>query len=248
MAKKPEKESTEVVNWAEKMAAEAKEVASTERQSVNRINFKSGVMTYMDQALPDNTLDCIIVASVWENVFYKTKWKAGVTTPPACFALGAPSSGTAIMQAHTSVPDSPGPICATCDMFKWESALEGGKGKACAERRRLAVIAVPKKVEDIAEAELATMSIPVTSVKNWANYINKLAAMIGRPSWGVITTVKLIPDSRTQFKVTFEPGATLAGDFLGPVNAKIPLAVSMLLTPYELEGKEEEQETESEKY
>jgi hypothetical protein len=239
-----EKQSTEVVNWEEKLAQEARDVAKTERPSINKINFQSGVMTYMDNAVPDNKLDCIIVASAWEHVFYDTPWEPGVVHPPACFALGVPQGDEPpIMQAHESVPSSPGPICSSCEMFKFGSDLKGGRGKACSERRRLAAIPNVTDPDMIEKAEMAVMSIPVMSVKNWANYINTVAVQHSRPAWGMLTRVSLVPDKKSQFKVTFEAVDKLDNSFLGAVSAKIPMATQALLTPYEVQRKKEVRST-----
>lgn len=242
------KENTEVqaVDWEAQMAAEANAVAKTERVSANRINFQSGVMTYMDQALPDNELDCIIVASAWENVYYVDRWKAGVVKPPACFALGIPhSDGTPpTMIPHEDVPEPQADGCKSCPKFEWGSDPEGGRGKACKEKRRLAVLPAPSSAEDLDGSDMALMTIPVMSVKNWAAYVNQLAATMQRPTWGVLTKVKLVPDAKSQFKVTFEALELLAGDYLPHVHARIDSAVNALMTPYEMSPQEDEEEGE----
>lgn len=243
VAKKQSNEVAET-NWEQEMAAEAQAVAKTERPSVNKINFQSGVMTYMDNALPDNELDGIIVAHVNEHVFYKDKWKPNVVTPPACFALGLPGEE---MIPHDVVPEPIGQTCANCDYFQWGSDLEGGRGKACKERRRLAVLPNVDSIDEIAEAEMATMSLPVMSVRNWANYVNKLSATVQRPPWGVLTKIKLVPDSKSQFRVTFDAVEPLASDFLPAVHARIEGATSALLTPYDMVPQEEQEEGEKNK-
>jgi hypothetical protein len=240
-----EKQSTNVINWEEEMARQARAVAKTERPSINKINFQSGVMTYMDNAVPDNKLDCIIVASAWENVYYTEKYKQGVVSPPKCFALGVPDGeDPPHMVAHDSVPDSPGPVCISCPMFKFNSDPEGGRGKACKERRRLAVIPSVTDPEMVEKAEMAVMSIPVMSIKNWANYVNTVAIQHNRPAWGMLSRVSLVPDKKSQFKVTFESLEPLDTSFLGAISSKIPMATQALLTPYEMEAKEESTEEE----
>lgn len=233
------KEETAVVNWEDQLAQDAKAIAKTERPSINRINFKSGVMTYMDNAMPDNEHDCIIVSHVQEHVFYREKYKAGEVKPPACFALSPPGDR---MRPHENVEDPPGATCDECPMFKWGSDLEGGRGKACSERRRLAVIPVPESEADAKDGEMAIMSIPVMSVKNWANYVNKLAAVMQRPPWGVITKVKLVPDARSQFKVVFDLVGALDSEYLPHVQSRIQVAQSALMTPYEMNPESEEAE------
>ena len=56
---------------------------------------------------------------------------------------------------------------------KIDPRKQGNKGKACKERRRLAIIpAAAIKDGEIAKAELAVLSLPVTSLGNWGNYVN----------------------------------------------------------------------------
>lgn len=234
----------EVANWEEQLAAEARAVAKTERPSINKINFQSGVMTYMDNAIADNTLDCIILSHVQEHVFYREKWKKGVVKPPACFALALPGDK---MRPHEVVQDPPGAACDECPMFKWGSDLEGGRGKACSERRRLAIIPSPSSIDQIQNGDMAVISLPVMSVKNWANYVNRLAATLQRPPWGVFTQVKLVPDSRSQFKVTFETLGVLDNEYLPHVQSRIQVATNALMTPYEMNPEEESEEPEGTK-
>lgn len=245
MAKKPktEKPGTEVTNWEDQLAEEAREVAKTERPSINKIKFTSGIMSYMDTALKDNTLDCIIVACVWENVWYPDKWKANEVKPPGCFALGIPEGGEEpVMIAHDVVINSPGPVCKDCPKFEWASDPEGGRGKACKERRRLAVIPAPANLEDITSSDMAVMSIPVLSVKNWANYVNKLSAASQRPPWGVLTRVSLVPDAKSQFRVKFEAQQPLDSEQLPLVHQRIDSAVASLMIPYEMAPKSAQEE------
>ena len=85
-------------------------------------------------------------------------------------------------------------------MNEWESG-ENGRGKACKNIRKFAAIPADE-AEDLEEAEVRAFTIPVTSVKNWSRYVRTLADM-GRPYWSVVTRVKVSPDKKSQFKVTF---------------------------------------------
>lgn len=247
MAKKQstEEPGTEVTQWEDQMAKDARAVAKTERASVNKIAFKSGIMTYMDSALKDNVLDCVVIAHVKENVYYTDRYKADDVKPPACFALALPDEP---LHPHEDVPTPLAELCASCEMYQWASDPQGGRGKACKERRRLAVIPLPNSVNEIADSELAVMSIPVTSVKNWGNYVNRVAATLQRPPWGVATRIRLVPDAKTQFRVVFELIEPLAGEYLPEIHNKIDLANNALLVPYEMNPEQEEAPAENEKY
>ena len=176
-------------------------------------------------------------------MWYPDKWKANEVKPPGCFALGIPEGGEEpVMNAHDVVIDSPGPVCKDCPKFEWASDPEGGRGKACKERRRLAVIPAPTNLEDITNSDMAVMSIPVLSVKNWANYVNKLSAASQRPPWGVLTRVSLVPDAKSQFKVKFEAQQKLTTEELPLVHQRIDAALASLIIPYEMNPKQKEEE------
>jgi hypothetical protein len=248
------KESSEVatVDWEQEMREAAKNVAKTERTSVGRINIQSGVMTYMDNALPDNTLDAIVVAFGWEHVYYEGRYKQGVVVPPNCFGLGLPTEEgePPTMLPHDAVKWPVHSNCAECPNFEWGSDPDGGRGKACKEKRRLALIPYSGDVVDLVNSEMAVLTVPVTSVKNWGNYVNKLAATVQRPPWGVVTRIKVVPDSRTQFKVTFDTvdDLGLGPDALSAVHSRIAMAEQVIMTPYEMNPEQEQEEEGDKKY
>jgi hypothetical protein len=109
-------------------------------------------------------------------------------------------------------------ICKTCWANEWGSA-ERGKGKACSNRRRLALIPAgtytPVKgggfelevEEDAAHyqsTDVAYMKLPVMSVKGFAAYLKQVAEQFKRPLHGVLTRIYVEPDPKSQFRVKFE--------------------------------------------
>lgn len=243
------KKETGIVKWEEMMKTEAKEVAKTERPSVSRISLQSGIMTYQDTALPDNELICVIAAAIHEQVYYDKPFRQGVVNPPGCFAFGMPGDE---LKAHPDVGERDyGPDCSTCQMNQWGTAKRDGvatRGKACGERRKLATLPLLEKAEEYARAEIAIISLPVMSVANWKNYVNLLSAQYQRPCWGIITKIKVVPDPKTQFKVTFEDVGIIADDFMGPIHDKIESAMGVLMTPYDMTPVEDPKEEGQTKY
>jgi hypothetical protein len=55
----------------------------------------------------------------------------------------------------------------------------------------------------VAAAEVAALRPPVTSIKNYSNYVQTIAATLKRPPLAVVTEIAVVPDAKTQFKVTF---------------------------------------------
>jgi hypothetical protein len=62
--------SNEVVNWAEKLGAEAKEIAARERPRLSFISMKSGMLNVQGIAVPGNHLDCVVVAVTFVREYY----------------------------------------------------------------------------------------------------------------------------------------------------------------------------------
>jgi hypothetical protein len=237
MAKKKASSETGIVSWQDMMATEAKEVAKTERPSVGRISLQSGVMTYEGTPVPDNEMICIVADVIEEQVYYDQPFEPGVVNPPACFAYGEPGS---TMAAHEAVPDRDWEkwgACAGCIMNQWRKPPK--KGKPCGNRRKLAILPGLDNVEDYKTAEIAVLSLPVMSVKNWGTYVNILSAQHQRPCWGVRTKVSVRPDPKSQFRVHFEFEALLEDDFIAAVHAKRDICRNTLMVPYDLTPKEE---------
>lgn len=235
-------ESKELVNWEEKMAAEAKEAAALERPSVTGLSFRSGMMSINDVPVPGNKMDCVIVAAVFENAFFSKPYDANNIVPPDCFAL---SSAKEDLVPHADVPEPVHAQCLGCPNMEWGSDPKpNSRGKACKEKRRLAIIpAVSIKDGEIIKAEIATATLPVTSVRNWGNYVNQVAAEFGRPTWAVLTEISVVPHIKNQFEVKFTCRGLVSTEYLADLNKKTDLALPLLMTPYDMSqlGKEPEQ-------
>ena len=130
--------------------------------------------------------------------------------------------------------------------MKFKSA-PNKKGKACKEKRRLACIPFAKDAEVLASSEMAMLGVPVMSVKNWSVYVNAVSAKYQRPPWGMITRIKVVPDPKSQFRITFAEIEPVDSELLNVIGGRIAAAKTMLQTPYELDPQEEEKEDEDDK-
>lgn len=237
----------DVVSWKDKMAGDAKAVAKSERPETGRISLQSGVMTYEGNVIPNNTLTCVVIASAHENVIYKGDFDPGKVVAPDCFAISLDGKN---MAPHEVVHNPITPTCGPCDMRKFKSA-PNRKGKWCKEKRRLILLPIDKTAsspEDIAEAEMASMTIPVMSVGNWSAYVNQLSTRYDRPPWGVLTEITVVPDPKSQFKVFFKDLTTIEDDAaLGAIHNRIEAAVEFAMTPYDMEMNDGEEQDQKEK-
>ncbi len=232
----------DVVNWKEKLAAEAQEVAKAERPTNSFISLRGGAISYNDQVVPK--LDVVIVAATYERTYYDTPFDSDNLSAPACFAQHTEES---MLMPHEDVPKPIHTECHTCPLSQWGSATTGsGKGQECKIRRKLALL--PYGSEDYAEAELAILAIPPTSGRWFSAYANKLATGAGLPPWAAGTEITTEMDPKTQFKVNFKALEPLAEKHLAPVNGRIEGAEAILLTPYDLSTDDKEAPAESDKY
>ena len=192
---------------AAELAAEAQDAAAQERPSVSKISLKSGVIAYMGAAVPGNALEGILLVGAKWNRYYAGKYDPNNIVNPTCFAIAGVEADE--MAPHENVSEPVNPTCKGCPNLEWGSNPNSpsGRGKACSESRRL--VFLPKdalaSVDAINKAEMAVIDLPVTSVREYANYINSLSVSVKRPMWAVVTRVSLTPDMKTQFKVNFTP-------------------------------------------
>ena len=225
--------SKEIVDWKSALVADAKKTQVAESTGGNFISLKGGRMTYQEQTVPNDQLECIVVANVHERTMYDRPYDPDDTGPPDCFAQ-ATDAGDLV--PHPNVPNPVHPTCRGCPKAEFGTAKQG-KGPACKTYRKLALMPADA---DPASAELAIMRVPPTSVRNFSQYASKVAGATGLPPWGVDTTVGVKPDAKTQFQVTFD-GSKPVGDEtkLAAIFGSIDSAEQMLMTPYDYEEKQD---------
>lgn len=222
----------------ESLAAEAKEAAAAERPSVSRISLKSGVMSYGGQPMPNNSVEAVIVGSSFRNTYYAGRYDPNNIKNPNCFALSTSDEG---MVPDPNVQEPENATCAGCPKNEWGSDPNGGRGKACKQTRRLVIMPANALADKdgndtpdaVKAAELAVMDLPVTSVKNYSQYVNTLSVTAGVPAWAAIGKIQTVPDAKTQFKVLFQamrvvPSVTL----LDAIKTRREEAVRIALEPY----------------
>jgi hypothetical protein len=222
----------QVVNWEEELAKDAKQQAERERPALAAISLRGGIMMYEKIQIPGNKLICIIVASMMQRLYYDKPFDPNKPASPICFAFHDGEDGVP-WTPHEKAHEKQAETCALCPMSEWGSDIKGGRGKACKEVRKLALIPGAES------KEMALLSVPVMSVKNWSNYVNGVAASAKRPPWGVLTEISVHPDARSQFVVKFDLVDLLPESKLAGIYSKIGLAREVLTTPYDYQNPQE---------
>jgi hypothetical protein len=130
-----------------------------------RVSFRGETYDY-----PDPKTMPVIIIGVAENLsktFYADGYVSGNDSPPDCFSLDAITS-------DPSSPNRQAIKCAQCPQNVWGSKTSGGgRAKACADQRRLAVV----PAGDITNESLGgpmLLRLPPTSLANLANYSSLL--------------------------------------------------------------------------
>jgi len=166
------------------------------------LSTKGGVLSYKDNPIAGNSIDVVVLASPVERLFYKSRYDPTKPEGAACFALGPTLSDLKPNAASIEPQHSQ---CVGCPRDQWGSSLSGGKGKACAEKRRLLLMTADSIVDadSVKVAEVAALRTPVTSVKPFATYLQTIASTTKRPLSSVITKISIVPDPKSQFKLQF---------------------------------------------
>lgn len=227
-------ESKAVVNWATELAKHANEAAASQTPSTTNISVRGGHMTLNGVSVPNSELDVVVIANSFENQYYDpTKpFDPDNLQHPICFAQSLTGEDMEPSDKSTQKQSS---LCAPCQWMQWKSDPVRRKGKACKEKQKLALLPAAQLLlpGGIKKAELAVLSLPVTSTGNWANYVNLLRDDHQRPPFAMLTTIRSRPHPRFQLEVTFEVKGFVEEAYLADVLARVQPAQELLLTPYE---------------
>lgn len=248
----PKKEAGKgLQKWDEQLAKYATEAAATEANAgsgLKSFSLKSGVLSFDDVAMPNNEMAVIVLDHVLENTYYVEAYDPENVTPPDAYALGRDEM---TMTWHPdSIPEYAGQLCKDSDINQFGSA-EKGKGKACRNMRRLLMIPAGSfnkqgeltlidDEEHFKTVQPAFMKIPPTSITGWALYVKQLAGALRRPPFAVVTKIKVVPDAKSQFKVTFEAIEDVSEDLIETIISRHEEATQLIEQPYNMGGGDEE--------
>jgi hypothetical protein len=224
--------------WQTELAQQAREDTAQETTTLQSFSMRAGVLSYNGQPMPDNKMRVVVVASAFEKAMFINKFDPGNIVPPLCFALSANGED---MQAHDNSfkkqgdPDREGHFCEGCPQLEWGSDANSpsGRGKMCKEVRRLGLLPEDALRHGVEKSQPALLRVPVTSVANWSSYVHLLSATMKRPTWSVITEVRVVPDPKKQFQVLFEAVAPINDNaLLTAIQSIRERTQKAVMTPY----------------
>lgn len=239
----------ELTNYDEAFAKMAQQYADDEASGGMFITTRGGVLSFGEEELPGNQMVVVVLDSVRENTFYTEKFDADNMVPPKCYAFSRGKEDPAPHESMQSHPyfEPQHEECSGCQWNEFGSAATG-RGKACQNRRRLAVIPAgyysKKKgsrdfdlhlitdLDHYKTADIAYFKVPVTSVRDWSKYVTGLSASIHRPPVAVITRVWIEPHPKFQISTHFELIEELPEELAPIIMARHEEAVASIIQPY----------------
>ena len=233
MAKRPTKKkvtkakSNLPANWKQQASAKAKQVAERVPVGVgNNLQLhRSGEFRFQGASLGQE-LDVVIVDFVFANKYYSTDYDEDNITPPSCFALGVNED---TMAPDASSPEQQNPACEDCWANQFKSA---GKGKACGNKRRLALLH-----SDSLDGEMLMLELPPTTIKAFDLYVSKITGTVHLPTSCVLTRLSF-DDQADHQKLEFAFVEALPDKIAGACFMRTYEAEKALLTPYNTSGYE----------
>lgn len=227
--------------WEEKLAALASAGAATAKTTgggYKSISTKGGVFT-VDGEVAGEELDVVILGFTLENAYYTAGYDPDNPSNPVCFAFG--DNAKTMAPIPEDVEELQNEKCKGCPQNEFGSA-DTGRGKACKNQAKLLVLD-PDDLDDLENAEPRTLKVSVTSVAHLSEYVKTLEDKFKRPPLAFVTSVKLVRDPKTQFKMQFKMESTIEdGDQIGTLLDMHDAKIEDLRKPYEPMSEEQKAE------
>ena len=215
-------ESNLPVNYADQLSKRAGTLSERINTGMNnKIRIKGNQKFISPDGQEGKTLSVITLDFVSYNAWYDRDYDADNPTPPACFAQNSIPN---LLAPHESSPLKQADVCQNCPQNQWASATVG-KGKACQNRRNIALIAVDKPDADILE-----LSVSPTNMKYWDKYVQELGIKHQLDVAAVVTEIYLDEDG-TYASPRFRMIRKLSPDEINQFGPRLDEASKLLLTP-----------------
>ena len=154
----------------------------------NTIGIRNSKFTYK-QELIGRSMIAIAIDFVHAQTWYEDAYDPDNPSPPSCHALSVDGEE---MQPLKASPLIQADFCDGCPLDAWGTA-DIGRGKACAQQYKIAVVAAGPG-ETLANCEMAILTLPPTSMKNWEKYVKDLGKGEERPPYGVYTRFSFVEE------------------------------------------------------
>ena len=136
-------------------------------------------------------MEVVILDFANENNYYDGPYDPDEPSSPACWSVMKSKPND--MEPSEESPKPQCDDCVSCWANEYGSASTG-RGKACKNSRRLAIVAVDD-LEDVKNAEVAFLRVPPTSNKSFDKMAGGVRKVFKRPMYGVVVDISFDEDS-----------------------------------------------------
>lgn len=195
----------------------------------NLISFKGGQLLVDGLPVPGGEAEVIVLAQQGERSYYEGPFDPSKPQVPACYSFDGE-------KPHPEAQDPQHTTCEGCPQNAWGSK---GKGKACREGTRVALLPASAPLES---APMYQASFPITSMGSVKDFFSRCANS-GKLSGQFVAQLKVVPDAKSFFKASLTPKSQVEGQDLVVLLDRMDAARKQLVQPYPtFEEKEEEEE------
>lgn len=237
---RPKNPSNQINSYDEELAKFAQAAAAEKAAaagSTNRVSLKAGLIN-VGGTVVGTSAPIVVLSDVPTNTYYEGAYDPADPQGPTCFAFGV---GDEPMKPHKDSLKPQHTDCANCPHNKFGSAIgRDGKpaaGKACKNTTRMVGLVGTYKdgkpvLGDLGTAPLWQVSLPPTSVRNWAAFVVASANLVKRPPFGFVTNLHTVPDQKAQFLVQFAHERNLTADEYAAIKPRLDEAKELALAPF----------------
>ena len=199
--------SIQTIELQAQLAAELNNVdKSVAPPSGNRISLKGKSFSFPDSKTSPGPINAVILNWVNINAYYERAYDPKKVEAPSCFAL---SKNITDLKPSDNCADPQHESCEGCPFNAWGSAPGGGRGKACKNQVRIAMVTPDTK----ADIPPYTIDLAPTSTSGFTNFVNKVKGQFGMLPLQVQVTVGF--DQATDYpKLTFTNPEPLPEDII----------------------------------
>lgn len=226
MSKEKDKEQstkTEVMSVEEQIKQQLalqSQKAESLMGKVNLISFKGGQLIVDGSPVPNGEAEVLVLAQQSERAYYEGEFDPSVVQVPTCYSFD-------LVAPHPECANPQHDTCEGCPKDKWGSGKRG-KGKACRESARVAVIPAGAPLDT---GPIYQCSFPVTSLPSVQEFFSRCGSS-GMLSGQFVTRLKVVPDPKTFFKASLTPVRKLEAQDFGALLKRMNQAREQLLQPY----------------
>lgn len=162
-----------LVALREKMKAELASVRdSVAPPSGFNVSVKGKKFTFPDGSVNEGPIDVVILD--WRNVntYYTGAYNPNAPKPPVCFSI---LKSLKDMKPSQNAPQKQHDTCHGCPKNEWGSDPQGGRGKACKNSARLAIVPADASLE----SPVWTLNVSPKGLGSFNAFVNKLADQYG---------------------------------------------------------------------